>query len=216
MRWMALQPRRSQQIRRTKPRNCGRQCCPRLTFSLARPTHFGKLLLWQTADFPKAVQALQPYANGGDTVLRRQYADALILNQNAAEGRKILQSFPVNEQPGRQAAKSGALARTIEYYIETKDWETGEAQWENWQQQFPADFMEGYSIVLKTRLMELKGAPKAAAGVAEAFAKAVPGSSYAPQLLSRAAKLLETTDATRSQSLVKLLKDRYPEDPLSQ
>lgn len=177
---------------------------------------FGRLLLWQTADFPKAVQVMQPYANAGDEILRRQCADALVLNQNAAEGRKILAAFPVHEEPGRQAAKSGALARTIEYYIETKDWETGEEQWDNWQQQFPADFLEGYSILLKTRLMELKGAPQAAASVAEAFAKAVPASSYAPQLLSRAAKLLETSDSARSSALTKLLKGRYPEDPLSQ
>ncbi|HET6246783.1 MAG TPA: PKD domain-containing protein [Tepidisphaeraceae bacterium] len=177
---------------------------------------FGNLLLWQTGDSAKAVAALQPYANGGDAVLRREYADALVLNQDVAAGKKILQAFPINEQPGRHAAKSGALARTIEYYIETKDWETGEQQWDNWQQQFPADFLEGYSVMLKTRLMELKGAPKAAAAVAEAFAKAVPMSSYAPQLLFRAAKLLEPTDAVRSSALMKLLKDRYPEDPLSQ
>jgi hypothetical protein len=176
---------------------------------------FANLLLWQTADFAKAVAILKPYA-GADGPLRRQYADALILNQNADEGKKILQSFPIKEEPGRQAAKSGAMARTIEYYIETKDWETGESEWDRWQEQFPADFLQGYSVVLKIKLMELKGAPKGAAIVAEAFAKAVPGSSYAPQLLSRAAKLWEADDPPRSAGLTKLLKERYPEDPLSQ
>jgi hypothetical protein len=178
---------------------------------------YAYLLLWNSGDSAKAVQVLQPYQGGRDSTIDRLYADALILNQKPAEGRKILESFPINQQElVMRAARSGALARTIEYYIETKDWETGEEQWDRWQQQFPADFLEGYSIVLKTKLMELKGATQGAAAVAEAFAKAVPGSSYSPQLLFKAAKLLEPTDAAKSAALIKLLKDRYPEDPLAQ
>jgi PKD repeat protein len=177
---------------------------------------FAKLLLWQAPDFAKAVKILTPYGVGPNAPLARIYADALVLNQHATEGRKILESFPVNEQPGRQVAKSGALARTIEYYIEQKDWETGEQRWDQWQDQFPADFLEGYSVVLKVKLMEIRGVPQAAAKVAEAFATAVPTSSYSPQLLFRAGKLLEKTDPTHSAELVKLLKTRYPEDPLAQ
>ncbi len=176
---------------------------------------YGRLLLWQTADFPAALKVLEPYGSGDNPAIRRLYADALALNQKAEAARKILESLPV-EDSARQAAKSGALARTIEYYIAERDWETGEAQWDLWQERYPADFLEGYSIVLKTRLMELKGVPQSAAKVAEAFATAAPGSSYAPQLLFRAAKLLESSDPARSQGLIRLLKERYPEDPLSQ
>jgi PKD repeat protein len=177
---------------------------------------FARLLLWQTGDIPKAAAVLGPWSGGKNQELGRLYGQALVLNNKAADGRALLQSFQINEEANKRAAKSGALARTIEYYIQTKEWEIGEEQWENWQQQYPADFMEGYSIVLKMKLMELKGAPQAAAAVAEAFAKSVPGSSYAPQLLSGAGKLLEKTDPPRSQGLIKLLKERYPEDPLAQ
>ncbi|MDB5330538.1 MAG: hypothetical protein JWP03_1689 [Phycisphaerales bacterium] len=175
-----------------------------------------KLLLWNAGDFVGAAKALEPYASKGDESIRVLYADALVLGGKGAEGRKILESIPVNETPEKRVAKSGAAARTIEYYLKEKDWETGEEQWDNWQRQFPADFLEGYSVVLKTKLMEIKGAPLAAAKVAEAFATAEPGSSYSPQLLFRAGKLLEASDPGKSQALMKTLKDRYPEDPLSQ
>lgn len=177
---------------------------------------YGWLLLWEAPDFDKAVKALAPFASREESTLRRLYGDALVLDQHAEQGRKLLQSLPVTEDPLRQAARSGAMARTVEYYIAEKDAEAGEVRWDQWQELFPADFLEGYSILLRTRLMEVKGNNAAAAKVAEAFATAVPASSYAPQLLHRASKLLEPTDPTRAAALLKLLKERYPEDPLAQ
>jgi len=151
----------------------------------------------------------------GDNALKRSYAHALILNQNAAAGKKLLESIP-SDSPERHAALAGALARSIEYYITEKDAESGQQTWEKWQQQYPADFLEGYSILLQTRLMESAGYAQAAARVAESFALAFPKSSYAPQLLDRASKLLAKTDPGRSTSIRNLLKQKYPEDPLSQ
>jgi hypothetical protein len=75
--------------------------------------------------------------------------------------------------------------------------------------------MEGYSLLLRVQLMEAKKAP-AAARAAEAFATAVPGSSYSPILLDRASRLLEESDPDKSKSLRLLLQQRYPEDPLAQ
>jgi hypothetical protein len=69
---------------------------------------------------------------------------------------------------------------------------------------------------LRVKLMELRHEPAAAAKMAEAFATAVPQSSYAPQLLDRAAKLLATIDPAKSKELRERLKEKYPEDPLSQ
>ncbi|MDB5304893.1 MAG: hypothetical protein JWM97_2442, partial [Phycisphaerales bacterium] len=177
---------------------------------------FARLLLWNVGEFARAARVLEPHAAKGDESVRLLYAQALVLGGKALDGRKILESLPMNESPEKRVARSGALARTIEYYIKEKDWETGEEQWDAWQRQFPADFLEGYSVTLKTKLMEIKGAPLAAAKVAEAFATAEPGSSYSPQLLFRASKLLESTDPAKSRALMKTLKDRYPEDPLSQ
>jgi hypothetical protein len=88
--------------------------------------------------------------------------------------------------------------------------------WQRWQERYPEEFLEGYSVVLQARLMELEKVPEAAARLCEAFAKAVPKSSYAPQLLDRASKLLATSNPAKSQALHALLKQKYPEDPLSQ
>lgn len=177
-----------------------------------------QLLLWRKAEFAKAAKVLegQVRKHGADRGLQRVYAQALILNQQVGEGKKILEGLPVDGPVDRQAALAGALARTIEFYINQGDWETGEQSWERWQQQYPADFMEGYSLLLKTKLMEVAKAPEAAAKVAEAFALAVPKSSYAPGLLDRASKLLAKTNPQKSQALREMLKQKYPEDPLSQ
>ncbi|HEX4123932.1 MAG TPA: PKD domain-containing protein [Tepidisphaeraceae bacterium] len=175
-----------------------------------------QLLLWRSADFDAVVHLLAPYAQGGDAKLRRIYGEALVLDQKPDQGAKELKVIPAAVIGARAPAVSGALARTIEFYIRTGDWESGQDAWEDWQQQFPADFLEGYSVMLQTRLMELKGASPAAAKVAEAFALAEPTSSYAPQLLDRASKLLAKTDPAKSAALHQLLKQKYPEDPLSQ
>ncbi len=104
----------------------------------------------------------------------------------------------------------------MEFFITTGDVESGEEAWEKWQARFPTDFLEGYSVILRTKLIELRKRPAAAARLAEAFALAQPLSPYAPQLLDRASKLLASTDPGKSQSLHELLKQKYPEDPLSQ
>ncbi|MFI5379824.1 MAG: PKD domain-containing protein [Tepidisphaerales bacterium] len=180
--------------------------------------HFAHLLLWRAADFPAALKLIEDQLkkHPNDRQLQRLRGQALVLNQRAAEGKKQLEAVPPEGAADRQAALSGALARTTEFYITEGDWETGDHNWDKWQSQFPNDFMEGYSVLLKTRLMEVAKYPEAAAKVAEAFALAVPRSTYAPKLLDRASKLLAKTDAARSQSLHDLLKQKYPEDPLAQ
>ncbi len=175
-----------------------------------------ELLVWRIGDFAAADRLLQPLARGGDVRIKRIDAQALILDQKADEGAKLLASLPLSAQWEHHVALSGAFARTIEYYVTEKDWAAGEAAWEQWQAAFPADFLGGYSVLLRTRLMEIKGDTGAAAKVAEAFASAVPSSSYAPQLLDRASRLLASTDPAKSLALHRRLKEKYPEDPLSQ
>jgi tetratricopeptide (TPR) repeat protein len=176
-----------------------------------------ELLLWQTADFPKAVRVLEPLAQiPTDVKARRLYGDALVLDQQVERGRKILQQLPIDGPPEKQAAISGAMAFTVEDYLKTGDWESAQEAWERWQAKYPAEFLEGYSALLETKLMELKKSPEAAARLAEAFASALPHSSYAPQLLDRASKLLAKSNPDKSNALRLTLKERYPEDPLSQ
>ena len=178
-----------------------------------------QVLMWWAGDFDKAVKVIEPLAKGDDRSIRRAYAEALVLDGRAADGKKILDELQAQaEEKGgaRLAAVSGAMARTIEARIGEGDWETGESEWEAWETRCPSVFTEGYSVLLRTRLMEIKKAGAAAAKVAEAFARSVPNSSYAPQLLDRAAKLVAKTDPKKSEALRAALRERYPEDPLSQ
>lgn len=177
---------------------------------------YASLLVWRVADFEKACAILSGQPKGKDHSVERLYAQALFLNQKAAEGKKILESLPMEGPRDRQAAISGAMARTVEYYIGQGEAEAGEDHWEKWQRQYPTDFLEGYSLLLRVKLIEVRKQPEVAAKVAEAFALAMPRSSYAPSLLDRASKLIEKSNPAKSAELRKLLKQKYPEDPLSQ
>ncbi len=176
----------------------------------------GDFFLWRMADFDHAIKLLDPLKSTHDPRLLSRYAQALLMAQKADEARKIFDAIPTPGQPVRQAAMSGASARTIEFFIHDNDPEAGEDAWEQWNARTPADFLEGYSLLLRVRLMELRKLDSAAAKVAEAFANAVPTSSYSPKLLDEASRLLKTSDEAKSAALRELLKKRYPEDPLSQ
>ncbi len=175
-----------------------------------------ELACWWTGDFAKAAKLLAPFAPAGDPALKRLYGQSLVLAGRVDEGRKVLAALPVDAPAARAAALSGAAARTVEFFLTEKDPESGEAAWDKWMTRFPADFLDGYAVVLRTKLMAERGRGDAAARVAEAYAAAVPTSSYAPQLLDAASKLLAATDPTKSQALRQQLKLKYPEDPLSQ
>ncbi len=172
--------------------------------------------LWELADFDAARQALEPFASGADPGVARRYAQLLLLLGNSAEAKKRLAAQTPLDDTGRSAAISGAMARTVEYYITESNPAAGDEAWERWMSRFPGDFLEGYSVLLRVQLMNLDGHPQAAAAVAEAFAHAMPRSSYAPALLDKASKLLARLDPAKSAQLHEQLKQRYPEDPLSQ
>jgi len=173
-------------------------------------------MLWTTADFAAARNALEPFINGKDPGIARRYAQATLLLGNVDEAKKIFEQQTADDTTGRAAAMSGAMARTVEYFITEANARAGEDAWEVWQSRFPADFLEGYSVLLRVKLMNIAGHPAAASKVAEAFARAVPHSSYAPSLLDKASKLIVKIDPAESAALRAMLKERYPEDPLSQ
>jgi len=183
---------------------------PRAAVALA------ETLMWWTPDFKSAVDVLRPFETSDDRGVNVTLGQALILAGRAEEGMKRLSRLSDKNAPQKAAALTGAMARSIEFYIDENDTETGEQVWDKWQGQYPATFGAGYSVVLRTKLMERRGAQQAAAIVAEAFSSAVPGSTYAPVLLDNASKLLSKSDPKRSAELRKLLKERYPENPLSQ
>ncbi|WP_206290301.1 PKD domain-containing protein [Humisphaera borealis] len=173
------------------------------------------LQLWRQGDADGAAKTLAQLPMD-DPDLKRALGQALVLSGKRAEGAKLLESLPMEDDPARRAAISGASARTVEFYIATKDADAGENAWAVWQQRLPTDFLQGHAVMLKVRLLELRKSNAAAANIAEAFARAVPDSPYSPPLLDRASRLIGEADLARSLSLRKLLKERYPEDPLSQ
>lgn len=177
---------------------------------------YARLLVWRAADFDKACKILAPLQSSKNADISRLYGQGLILNNRPEEGKKILELLAPLGPADRQAAISGAIARTIEFYISQSDPETGEKWWDKWQQQYPAQFEEGYSLLLRVKLMEERKAPVEAAKVAEAFAKSIPHSSYAPTLLDYASRLLVNINPAKSSELRKTLKEKYPEDPLNQ
>ncbi|HSI33653.1 MAG: PKD domain-containing protein [Phycisphaerae bacterium] len=185
---------------------------------------YAKILVWHLTDFDTACKVLAPLVESrramtqrpADQFVERLYAHALILNQRADDGRKILQAMPIEGPPDKHPAMSGAIARSVEYYVTQSEPDAGEEQWERWQRTYPADFLDGYGALLRVRLIEARKQPDVAAKVAEAFARAVPRSSYAPTLLDKASKLVTSTNPTKGAELRALLKQRYPEDPLSQ
>ncbi|MGA2233246.1 MAG: PKD domain-containing protein [Tepidisphaeraceae bacterium] len=175
------------------------------------------LLIWWLADFPRALAVTERRPVATDRTLRLAHAEALILCGKSEDGTKLLDQLQGEQVDNgiKAAAVSGAMARTIEFRINDHDWQTGEQEWQTWQERFPGVFAEGYSVLLRIKLMQLRHSP-AAAKVAEAFADGIRNSSYSPQLLDLAAKLTAAPDPAHSQQLRQELKDRYPEDPLSQ
>jgi hypothetical protein len=173
-------------------------------------------LLWDTADFAAAKSALAPFVSGKDPGVARRYAQATLLLGNLDEAKKIFEQQTTDDTTDRAAAISGAMARTVEFFITQANAEAGDDAWDKWQNRFPSDFLEGYSALLRVKLINIVGHPAAAAKVAEAFARAVPHSSYSPSLLDQASKLLAQIDPAKSAILRAMLKERYPEDPLSQ
>ena len=176
--------------------------------------HAATLALWWTGNAARAVTLLAPHKDDAD--VRLAYAHALLLSGKSDDARAVLESTKAKATGARRAALSGADARTVEFYITEGEPDAGDAAWGRWMTEFPTDYVTGYSVLLRTRLMELRHRDAAAAAVAEAFADAVPQSSYAPQLLDRAAKLVAKTDPAKGAALRQRLKQKYPEDPLSQ
>lgn len=176
------------------------------------------MLDWTVADFARALKVMEPYAKSSNPPAKLSYAMALVLANRAGEAAPIFDSLQAGQEKlgANLGAVSGAMARTIEFRIAQRDWENGEADWDSWQTRCPAVFMEGYSVLLRTKFVEQHVGFLAAAKIAEAFAGAVPASPYAPQLLDRASRLLIKADPGKSKALRDELKAKYPEDPLSQ
>ena len=110
----------------------------------------------------------------------------------------------------------GDLARHVEEYVRTKDFQVAGEYLDRWQRQFPIDKLEGYWSLLRAQVLAGQGRHEEAAREAEALVKVAPGSNYAPALLMLAAesydKLKRSEDAKAAR---KRIAEKYPESPLA-
>src|SRR6185369_16975598 len=91
-------------------------------------------------------------------------------------------SLPYNEQEIRQ----GVLARNIESYIRTKDFDTALKLIDQWELEYPDSIWDGFTRTLRVRLYAAEGRPLIAARVALQLARINTQGFYAAELLYRA------------------------------
>jgi hypothetical protein len=106
------------------------------------------------------------------------------------------------------------LARDVETYIRTKDYDTATKLIDEWEWEYPEAMIDGFTRLLRVKLVTAEGRPAVAAKIAMQHAKALPGSFYAAELLWRAAKGYEAAgDAEKAKGAMEVLKGKYPESP---
>jgi PKD repeat protein len=110
--------------------------------------------------------------------------------------------------------QQGVLARNVENYIRTRDYDTALQLLNQWERDYPDAIWEGFTRTLRVKLLAAEGEPSIAARIAVQFAKANPDSFYAAELLSRASEhFKQAGDTTQAKAAMDLLKSKYPESP---
>jgi PKD repeat protein len=110
--------------------------------------------------------------------------------------------------------QQGVLARNVENYIRTKDYDTALQLLNQWERDYPEAIWDGFTRTLRVKLLAAENEPLVAARIAVQYAKANPASFYAAELLYRAAgHFKEARDATQAAAAMDLLKSKYPESP---
>jgi hypothetical protein len=112
------------------------------------------------------------------------------------------------------AIKQGVLARNIEAYVRTGDFETAGELLDQWELDYPASIWDGFTRTLRVKLLGAEAQPERAARIAVAHAKANPTGFYAAELLYRAAQhFKEAHEDAQAKAAMDLLTSKYPESP---
>jgi len=118
---------------------------------------------------------------------------------------------------GRTPIKKGDHARYVEDYLRRNLLDDAQRRLDAWERSFPADKLEGYSTLMRVRLLLARREYAAAVAEAEVLVRVNPGSNYGAELLLKASeayrKLGKVAEATAA---LKLIVSKYPESPLSQ
>jgi TolA-binding protein len=121
--------------------------------------------------------------------------------------------------PGRAGAAAiqrGDYARYVEDFMRRGELEEALKHLAKWEYAFPADRLQGYSTLLRVRLLLAENEHAAAARQAEMLVKANPDSNYSPELLMHAAEAHAALGQTeQARNALKRLADNYAESPLA-
>ncbi len=110
--------------------------------------------------------------------------------------------------------KQGVMARNIEAYIRTGDFDTARQLLDQWELDYPTAIWDGFTRTLRVKLLAAQSHHERAAQVAMAHARANPTGFYAAELLYRAAQEFKAAkQETQSKAAMDLLTSKYPESP---
>jgi tetratricopeptide (TPR) repeat protein len=114
-----------------------------------------------------------------------------------------------------QEAWRGAHSRSVEAFLRDKELDRAQEELRRWQDEFPADKLEGYLPLLQARCWVARGKLANAIAVAGDLTAASPDSSYADQLVYLAAECEEKLGRPdRARAGYQALLTDYPGSPL--
>ncbi len=155
----------------------------------------------------------------GDGKLAKAAVDAAVAARGAGVGRGA-GGFAGGAGTGMDGAfnqmeiRQGVLARNIENYIRTKDFDTAWDLVDQWEAEFPNAIWEGFTRTLRVKLAAAQGRNLVAARIALEHAKANPEGFYAAELLYRAAENFKLGgEQANAKTVMELLAGKYPESP---
>ena len=167
-----------------------------------------------------AVKQWQTTINPGNSEQARHLAastlEAAIAKGDGKLGQATVASLTPLKGGGYNDAeiKQGVMARNIEAYIRTGDFDTARQLLDQWELDYPTAIWDGFTRTLRVKLLAAQSHHERAAQVAMAHAKANPAGFYAAELLYRAAQEFKAAkQETQAKAAMDLLTSKYPESP---
>ncbi|MCL2640161.1 MAG: PKD domain-containing protein [Phycisphaerales bacterium] len=110
--------------------------------------------------------------------------------------------------------RQGVFARNVENYIRTNEFDTAIKLLNEWELEFPEALWDGFTRILRVKLLLAEKRPLIAARLALTHARANPSGVYAAELLYRASQSFElANEPTQAKAAKALLASKYPESP---
>lgn len=183
---------------------------------------------WQTMvlcdqldDGGRAFQIAEAWSKGAapKTDAVRRAARAAMVYAAIARGDGKLATALANEGSDAESGKrapidQGVLARNIESAIAAQEFDQAARLIADWERDFLPAAIDGFTRLLRVKLLAAEGHSMAAARVAMQHAKALPNSFYAAELLYRASAAYQRAhQPEEAKGALQLLKEKYPESP---